>query len=255
MRALAIVLLLLMGNLSPAQSYYDIANEKMGNISFTQVELIGMWTVVKVMVGNRELTPTAKWFKYESTGKITGGNGNIQNLNGAYTFDRENKTLVQSNENEVDSYGAFNVSFSDDGKYMAWQRMEDGMEVNVLLERTSEKPKAPWDLIVGGWTMSKAELLNPETKQVQKTLDLERDRYFFMWDRAYRKFNAAGEQVETGVWHIGGHSNEVWTINNADNTKTIWQVEFSKNENHMTWTKEDENGLLKVYFEKVANND
>ena len=96
MRALAIVLLLLMGNLSPAQSYYDIANEKTGNISFTQVELIGMWTVIKVMVGNRELTPTAKWFKYESTGKITGGNGNIQNLNGAYTFDRENKDFLYS---------------------------------------------------------------------------------------------------------------------------------------------------------------
>lgn len=250
MRALTIVLLLVMSNLSPAQSYYDIANEKTGNISYSEPQILGLWKVLKVMVGNKEPTPTAKWFLYENAGKITGGNGNIENLNGTYNYDRENKKLLQSNKNEVDPYGAFTVGFSEEGKYMTWQRMEDGMEVNVLLESIARKPKAPWDLIVGGWSMYKVELLDPETQQVSKVSNLEKDRYFFMWDRAYRKFNAAGEQVETGVWHIGGHSNEIWTISNTDNTKTIWQFEFSENENNMTWTKEDENRVLKVYLEK-----
>ena len=131
---------------------------------------------------------------------------------------------------------------------MTWERMEDGMKVIVQLTKVDKKPKAPWDLLQGGWTINKSEGVDPETGKVKSIYDLDKERYFFMWDRAYRKFNSTGQQIETGIWHIGAHSHEIWTISNSDNTKTIWDLTFENDV--MIWSQKRGNELVKVYFER-----
>ena len=130
---------------------------------------------------------------------------------------------------------------------MTWERLEDGMKVIVQLTKVDKKPKAPWDLLQGGWTEVGFEKTNLETG-VGVIADVESTKYFFMWDRAYRRTNEFGKIMETGIWHIGGHSNEIWTITNSDNTKTIWELTFDGET--MIWSQQRGNELIKVYFER-----
>lgn len=216
---------------------------------FAQNGPSGLWEVNEVMVGDRDVTPTAKWFVFQEDGSLTSGNGNIENFSGFYEYDASKNELIQNNGNAPDPYGPFKVELTN--SYMTWERMEDGMKVVVQLTKVDKKPKAPWDLLQGGWTMSKSEGVDPETGKVKSTYDIEKERYFFMWDRAYRKFNSSGQQIETGVWHIGGHSNEIWTISNADDTKTKWVLAFDGDT--MIWSQQRGNELVKVYFERNGN--
>ena len=213
---------------------------------FAQNGPLGLWAVNEVMVGGRNVTPTAKWFLFQKDGSLTSGNGNIESFSGFYQYDATKKELIQDNGNEPDPYGAFKTKLTK--SHMTWERLEDGMKVIVQLTKVDKKPKAPWDLIQGGWVISKSEGVDPESAKVKSIYDIDKERYFFMWDRAYRKFNSTGEQIETGVWHIGGHSNEIWTITNSDNTKTIWELTFDGET--MIWSQQRGNELIKVYFER-----
>ncbi|NVJ46880.1 MAG: hypothetical protein HWE07_07120 [Cytophagia bacterium] len=212
---------------------------------FAQNGPTGLWEVNEVMVGDRNVTPTAKWFLFQEDGSLTAGNGNIENFSGFYQYDAAKKELTQSNGSEPDPYGSFKTKLTNSN--MTWERIEDGMKVIVQLTKVDKKPKAPWDLLQGGWIEMSDQVTNTETG-ISSISDLEPSRYFFMWDRAYRKFNSTGQQIETGVWHIGAHSHEIWTITNADNTKTIWDLTFEKDV--MIWSQKRGNELVKVYFEK-----
>ncbi|WPZ12181.1 hypothetical protein [Roseivirga spongicola] len=212
---------------------------------FAQNGPLGLWAVNEVMVGDRNVTPTAKWFLFQKDGSLTSGNGNIENFSSFYQYDATKKELTQSNGSEPDPYGSFKTELTK--SHMTWERLEDGMKVIVQLTKVDKKPKAPWDLLQGGWTEVGFEKTNLETG-VGVIADVESTKYFFMWDRAYRRTNEFGKIMETGIWHIGGHSNEIWTITNSDNTKTIWELTFDGET--MIWSQQRGNELIKVYFER-----
>lgn len=213
---------------------------------FAQNGPSGLWEVNEVMVGDRNVTPTAKWFVFHEDGSLTSGNGNIENFRGFYQYDATKKELIQSNGSEPDPYGSFKTKLTNSN--MTWERMEDGMKVIVQLTKVDKKPKAPWDLVTGRWQVSKQTASPIETEDYPTGNFENFDVIFFMWDRAYRKFNSTGQQIETGVWHIGGHSNEIWTIANSDNTKTIWELAFENG--GMVWSQQRGNELVKVYFKR-----
>ena len=52
-----LLFLFLVANLTLAQSYSDIANQKTGNYSYVAKPIAGLWKVDKVFVGEEELTP------------------------------------------------------------------------------------------------------------------------------------------------------------------------------------------------------
>lgn len=238
--------LLLLAIQSFAQSYSDIANEKSGNIRFQASSIVGLWEVLEVKVGDELMTPTARWFEFLTDGTMTSGNGWVQNMAGEYNYDLDKNELLQSNQGIVDEYGAFSISIEEE--QMNWQRQEDGVHVKVILKKVLKKPLAPWDIIVGSWTIDKAEGLNPETKKVINSYVMEPDRYLFRWDRRYVKFDKDGERTETGIWHIEAHSPWLWTMSDADNTKTGWSIEISKDK--MTWIKESDKEIMHVYFSR-----
>ncbi len=241
-----LLFLFLIANLTVAQSYSDIANQKTGNYSYIAKPIAGLWKVDKVSVGDNEMTPTARWFQFKPNGSYEGGNGGMRNGNGTYNYDMDTNEFWQATNGEADPYGPFKINI--EGNSMTWNRFEDGMSVKVSLSRIKEKPLGTWDLIQGNWTIVRAAGLDKATDELKSEYMLDPDRYYFGWDRRYRKFDKEGNRIETGIWHIESHSNWLWTISDADNTKTGYAIAFNGNE--MNWIKDGEKEKLKISFSK-----
>ena len=110
---------------------------------------IGFWTVDQVKVGDRNMTPVAKWFKCEADYTYTAGNGWTQNDKGTRSYDENSNEFEPASQNSVDEYGPFNVQFLE--QKMIRERIEDAMNVEVTLSKITEMPMAPKDRIVGNW--------------------------------------------------------------------------------------------------------
>lgn len=52
-----------------------------------KAQATGLWEVTKVIVGQEEMTPVAKWTQINKDGTFETGNGWLQNGNGTWTFD------------------------------------------------------------------------------------------------------------------------------------------------------------------------
>lgn len=249
MRKSLLYVLIMVPLITFGQSYYDIAAAKTGQLSFDQTKIEGLWEVSQVNVGEENLTPTAKWFDFQSGGKLFSGNGGKINYRGAWTFDPNTNQLMQQNGDTKDPYGPFTVDLNQ--QEMTWERFENGVKVTVDLKRVMEIPLAPWDMIIGSWSETSLEESNKITNQTTIT-DLDQGKsYYFGWDGRYRKFNEDGDRTETGIWHIEAHSSWLWTISDADNIKKGWSIDIQVQT--MTWTQEGENELLKIYFERSNN--
>jgi len=242
---LNIILTLSIAPLS-AQSYSDIANQKTGDYNLEPSPLVGLWKVTEVMVGNEALTPTAKWFEFLSDGTLSSGNGWLQNFFGSFNYDQDTQELIQASNGKADEYGAFKVSLSDEG--MTWQRVEDGRAVKVTLKKATKKPLAPWDKIVGRWTIEKAEGLDPETGVVKSEYSMRPGAYFFRWDREYRKYDENNERTEMGIWHIGSHSPTLSIMAQDGKTNVKWEISFEGQQ--MIWVQKGGAETMKVYLRK-----
>jgi len=229
-----------------AQSYFDIANQKTGNIRLEPSSIIGLWEVTEVTVGIDTLTPKAKWFEFLADGTLSSGNGWLQNYLGSFNYSEDTQELLQASQGVVDEYGAFQIKIVD--KLMTWQRTEEDQLVKVSLVRVDKKPLGPWDLLVGRWSIEKAEGLNPETGAVVSEYSLRPETYIFRWDREYRKFDANNERNETGIWQIGAHSAELSIISNDGKSTVKWEVEFM--DEQMIWIQKGGAETMKVYLKK-----
>lgn len=224
MRLLYTLLLLIPFFQLQSQDHTEIAGLKTGEFPQEKLEIPGLWQVDQVTVGDRLLTPTAKWFEFESNGKQSGGNGWVQNSLGTWTYNATTREfLTYDQQGRADEYGAFQLSF--EGEDMIWERVEDGMKVKVRLSPTKEKPLAPWDKIIGNWTFYRFESMDATTNQGEVT-DVEPFTYYFGWDRIYRKFDANGKRVDMGIWHIEPHSLWLWTIPYGDEDKSGQSIKF-----------------------------
>ncbi|MCE7992272.1 MAG: hypothetical protein HEP71_09840 [Roseivirga sp.] len=209
-----------------AQDHSEIAGFKTGEFPQEKLAIPGLWKVDKVTVGDEFLTPTAKWFLFESNGAQTGGNGGVQNSLGTWTFNATSKEFLTYDQNgKADEYGAFQLSFEEEK--MIWKRTEDGMNVKVTLSPVDEKPLAPWDKITGSWTFYKFESID-EAENVSDSTIVP-FTYYFGWDRVYRKFDSTGKRIARGIWHIEPHSPWLWMIPYNDSSKTGQSLKFEGN--------------------------
>lgn len=242
---LSFLLILSLTTLS-AQSYSDIANQKTGNTRLEPSLIVGLWEVTEVIVGADTLTPTAKWFEFLVDGTLSSGNGWLQNYLGSFNYDEDTQELLQASEGVVDEYGAFKVNI--EGTSMIWQRIEDDQPVKVTLIKADKKPLAQWDLLVGRWSIEKAEGVDPETGVVKSEYSMRPGAYFFRWDREYRKFDENNERVEAGIWHIGAHSPVITIISNDGKPSIKWEIKFI--DDQMIWTQKGGAETMKVYLKK-----
>lgn len=194
-------------------------------VSYLQAQS-GLWTVEKVTVGEQIMTPTAKWFHLRPDGQTLSGNGGMINAWGSWE-QKENEILFFDAQKSPDEYGAFEITV--DGETMSWRREEEGMDVLVSLRLTTEYPKAPWDLLVGRWNLTRLEVSGEQAQMVEYA-EGEEPRLFFRWDRLYRgaKIN---EQLDlrSGVWQYHAHRPVLRLLSEAgdqfDQTFTVGRID------------------------------
>ena len=177
-----------------------------------QAQFAGLWTVQEVKVGTEMLTPVAKWFQFEEDERLSSGNGGVRNMVGSYKLNEEKGMVEFRNENgQTDPMGPF--SYKLDGEGMQMEREEEGQVVVVVLKRALNIPLAPWDEMVGFWSLSEGEAIG----QLQSI--------FIKWDRRYVARTPEGRK--TGVWHIDGHQPILRLISDGgDAEDSQWTFEF-----------------------------
>ncbi|MEH0152996.1 hypothetical protein V6R21_02560 [Limibacter armeniacum] len=163
--------------------------------------VVGFWKVDLVMVGDMDVTPVAKWFKYHQDHSYQAGNGWSQNSVGTWTYDKQKEEFLPFNsKGEPDEFGAFKTSF-EDGK-MYWEREEEGMKVKVTLSPTTEMPMAPKDSIAGKWQLVSIIKEGKDITDLHKANHQE--EIFIRWGGTYIKTNPDGSKSH-GFWHMDPH--------------------------------------------------
>ncbi|WP_200975045.1 hypothetical protein [Echinicola sp. 20G] len=185
----------------------------------------GMWEVEKVMVGDRLLTPVAKWMKLHSDHSYQSGNGWLQNDIGTWQYDANNHLLSMHTSISIkDEYEPFQIEITQDE--MTWKRTEDGMQVTVNLKRIDSLPSGTADLLLGLWDLEKIE---DQGQEVTAEFDPENKYYLFMrWDRIYSERTPDG-QKQSGYWHINGHQPIITLLpHQSEQTPLNWQVKVNQ---------------------------
>ena len=190
-------------------------------------EIIGFWEIKNVMVGEKDMTPVAKWTKINKDQTYQSGNDWLQHSRGKWIYDIKTKQFLPKEKFGIeDEYDAFTVSFLDGS--MIWERVEDGMVVVVSLEKIEELPMSKADELIGLWDLNKAI---KEEEVITYSSDPDDMFYIFIrWDRVYVQRSSQAER-STGCWHIHGHRPEITLISHKEKTDNEkWRVEVNDSE-------------------------
>lgn len=77
-------------------------------------EIIGFWEIKNVMVGEKDMTPVAKWTKINKDQTYQSGNDWLQHSRGKWIYDIKTKQFLPKEKFGIeDEYGAFTVNFLD----------------------------------------------------------------------------------------------------------------------------------------------
>ena len=193
--------------------------------SCTTNKMSGLWVVEKVTVGEEEMTPIARWMKFNKDRTQESGNGWVQHSIGSWNYDRSDKTLQITNSNGFkDSYGPFLASIEKEK--MTWQRKEEGQTVTVSLKRSNSIPAAPANKLLGVWDLVKAE---EDGKDITKDLDPHGKRYLFIrWDHLFTVQHSPEGRI-SGFYQVNGHQPVIEFIHSGKETKrSQWSFEVEK---------------------------
>lgn len=199
--------------------------------------VVGFWRVDLVTVGDRDVTPVAKWFKINKDKTNQAGNGWSQNYTGTWTYDEKSgEFLPYDNRGKPDEFGAFKTSF--DGGKMYWQREEEGMNVVVTLSPTAEMPMSPKDSIVGKWGLVS---VIRDGKDMTASYDAgSQEEIFIRWTGTYARTNPDGSKSH-GFWHMDPHAPEFHMVDwNREVDFQAFRVSFENDLVTMRPLKDDE---------------
>ena len=140
----------------------------------------GLWIVKSVVVGEKEMTPNARWTRFNSDKTQESGNGRFQHSYGTWKLNPESNELSMDNSNGLDDLNEpFVVSISRNE--MIWERSEEGQKIKVILERSSQLPETYADKILGLWKLERAVGKGNYFEQTDK--NGLNDYLFFRWDK------------------------------------------------------------------------
>ena len=109
----------------------------------------GLWLVKSVKMGDKEMTPIARWMRFNSDSTQTSGNGWLQHSIGTWSLNSNNDLSVINTNGIIDEAEPFKVVMTQTN--MTWKRKEDGMDVTVFLERTDRLPTSEANKLFGLW--------------------------------------------------------------------------------------------------------
>jgi len=207
-------------------------------------DLIGFWEIKEVKVGEEVMTPVAKWTRINKDGTYESGNGWLQNSIGTWEYDSNENNFTPNSINGIkDEFGAFSVSLSENG--MKWNRMEEGMNVILSLERIEKLPMTPADKLQGLWDLTEVV---EDGESIMASFDPLNLYYVFIrWDRIYIT-RTSDNKRSSGYWHIDGHRPHVTFISH-DHEKGIesWRIEVWDSELLMTGISDSNKDLMMMF--------
>lgn len=182
-----------------------------------QGELLGLWQVDSVSVGEMGMTPNAKWVEFLEEGETHSGNGWTRHSVGTYSFEGDSLSIDTENGTE-DEFGAFVVSMGHEA--MVWTRVEEGQEVSVFLSRIEDLPMAYADEILGLWELKEA--VGEFEGFVQKNTKL-----YFRPDNVILLLSDEGR--ERGTYSVGAHSRSLlWIPNDESLPRRSFSFDWSE---------------------------
>lgn len=226
----------------------------MSSCNSSKNSITGLWHITDVQAGDLEMTPVAKWTRINSDGTYESGNGWLKNSEGRWTFNESENAFLPVETNGLDDpYGPFAVRFIPDENTnpMTWSREEEGMIVEVMLERIDELPMAPTDDIQGLWDLTRVKVDGADSTD---TIDPYNQHYIFIkWDRTYLERTAAGDR-QTGYWHMNGHHPEFTFLpHTSGKEQTSWTVKIDEGKTLVMSSVSDENGEIIRTFTRTSS--
>lgn len=181
----------------------------------------GLWVVQEVKVGNRELTPDARWTRFNSDFTQESGNGWYQHSQGTWDLNAETGKLSIANTNGIiDENEPFSVRFEDSKMY--WTRLEEGAQVQVMLEKAEKLPSTNGDKVMGLWQLNESI---GEGQYFKKTGIS--DYLLLRWDRKF-VIRSDGKKIY-GVFNVNGHKPEIELIPYGEGLeRDFWSIEFGQ---------------------------
>ncbi|EAQ41296.1 hypothetical protein [Polaribacter sp. MED152] len=160
----------------------------------------GLWLVKKVNMNNQDLTPIAKWMRFNADSTQSSGNGWLQHTVGSWSVSASNELSLTNTYGIKDNAEPFKVKFLN-GK-MIWNRVEEGNPIEVVLERTDKLPTSEANKLYGLW---KFNSIIEDDKDVSKTLNPSKNAMLFLrWDNTYELRNYP-KGTKYGIFKTHGH--------------------------------------------------
>lgn len=187
--------------------------------------LEGLWVVESVKVGEDEMTPNAKWMRFNADFTQESGNGWFQHSVGAWEFNPETNALRMKTSNGLhDPNEPFQIVLKENE--MRWSRTEEDAQVTVLLKRAKELPKTFGDDLLGLWKLDRAE---GKGKYFRASEGITSNEYlFFRWDKRFVIGSENGRI--NGVYNVHGHKPEVELIPYGEQfERDFWKIDFQGN--------------------------
>ncbi|MFK7757678.1 MAG: hypothetical protein AB8B53_12180 [Flavobacteriales bacterium] len=181
----------------------------------------GLWVVKSVTAGEENLTPNARWMRFNSDLTQESGNGWLQHSVGTYALKNHELTVINTN-GIVDQSDPFKIDVS--GSEMTWKRMEEGRPIEVNLVKAFQLPLTYSNQMLGLWGLEESVGNgNYFSDKVQPT-----DYLFFHWDH---RFTIESERGRVrGVYNVNGHRPEVELIPyGAENPREFWEIDLEEN--------------------------
>lgn len=205
-------------------------------------KVVGLWEVKSVSVGDKIKTPVAKWMDINEGGNYKSGNGWLQSSVGSWKYDEvKNEFFTFDSLGIFDSFGGFVVRFESDK--MIWNRVEEGMNVEVVLKPIEKLPMSPSDFLLGLWEIESSDtIVNHELGIGQKI--------YLNWEREYTLFSTEGKRTK-GFWHLNGHQ-PILTLISRKGTFSVFQIEVDDKFLKLVGLSSENNGI--IYRYKRKNN-
>ena len=185
----------------------------------------GLWIVKSVMIGEEEMTPNARWTRFNADLTQESGNGRFQHSYGTWEVNSKTNELSIINANGLeDPNDLFTITINQDE--MIWERKEEGQKIIVSLVRSSHLPETYGDKLLGLW---KLETAISNGDYFEATDKAETNNYlFFRWDKRFVIGSEKGRI--NGVYNVHGHKPEVELIPYGEGVKRdFWKIQFEEN--------------------------
>jgi len=207
--------------------------------SCAKSRLKGLWVADRAYAGSTDLSPKARWIKFDKKNQQESGNGWQKHSVGTWELKRGKKLIIINTNGFSNPYEPFKIKFVKKG--MEWVRHENNKRVKVLLTKVKEIPLSERDKLLGVWNLKTAL---EDGKDHTAKYNPNKECYLYMrWDNMF-EFNYVDGR-KSGIYRIGGFLDELELVfNSAEDKRQTWNFEIKKNRLVLTSVNNEKEMIL-----------